>query len=91
MRDITVPRRNAGDSCVTPMQARIATSTSKEGKCKMSLIATVQEAVDMRELSSVELDEIAGAFSWFGLLETACFFSPVCAAGYVGHMLFAES
>jgi hypothetical protein len=52
--------------------------------------ATVENPTEIRALDAVELDEIAGGFGWFDVLEAACFLSPVCAAGYVGHMVFAE-
>jgi hypothetical protein len=52
--------------------------------------ATVENPTEIRELDAVELDGIAGGFGWFDVLEAACFLSPVCAAGYVGHMVFAE-
>jgi len=56
----------------------------------MNSNAKIQGAVEDRELTSGELDQVTAAFGWFDLLEGACLLSPVCAAGYVGHMLFAE-
>jgi hypothetical protein len=55
----------------------------------MSQIESVQD-IEIRELTSVELNEIAGGLSWFDVLEAACFLSPVCAVGYAAHVLFAE-
>ena len=56
----------------------------------MTHIEGVQDSVEIRELTSNELNEIAGGLSWFDVLEAACFLSPVCAVGYGAHMLFAE-
>jgi hypothetical protein len=56
----------------------------------MSHIESVQAPIEIRELTSVELDGVAGGLSWFDVLEVACFLSPACAVGYGAHMLFAE-
>lgn len=56
----------------------------------MNTIANVQEPAEIRQLASVELDQIGGGFGWFDLLEAACFTSLACSAGYLGHMLFRE-
>ena len=56
----------------------------------MSNTAIREQSGEIRELASVELDEIAGGWDWLRVLEIACWSSPVCAAGYFGHMLFRE-
>jgi hypothetical protein len=56
----------------------------------MTQIESVQSPVEIRELTSIEQDAIAGGLSWFDVLEAACFLSPVCAVGYAAHVLFAE-
>jgi hypothetical protein len=75
---------------VTGVEVRVAAHDPSPGKePDMSQTESVQ-GLEVRELTPVELNEIAGGLSWFDVLEAACFLSPVCAVGYGAHMLFAE-
>jgi hypothetical protein len=56
----------------------------------LSETAIREQTGEIRELASVEPDDIAGGWDWLRVLEVACWSFTPCAAGYLAHRLFRE-